>query len=355
MKNQYAGHIVIFLVAILFAYIYSISPSLTKAKAKVTEQLTLKDRLLVRTKVCASFWFDDDSRDNRELKDLFRTTLGKFIQDKTPSSWLVESINLDSETLIKEDYQADGRCQDISVKLIKGQGETTDLFQDKSVLRIGVRDKQGIVSQFNPNTKEWRGVAVDFGRLIAKKMGKKAVFTRLKSLESRFTVLRYGVADLTISLITKTAKRAEIAYLSDTYYTTGLVLGTFANKGEEQMYSSRVELNSNSQTLVAVNGSSGVDFIRKNYPKSNIVTTTTSAEIPGHVHELMSDPTRGDIFFITDELIASRWQDSHVVYVDGKRLLTNNDSYVVAMGDKSLLATVNKVIASGEVKAIYVR
>ncbi|MBF0444586.1 MAG: transporter substrate-binding domain-containing protein [Magnetococcales bacterium] len=367
MKNQYLGHIVIFLVATLFAYIFSISPSLTKAKAVVTLQQEAGDELLVRMKVCPPFWFDDNSSKNSELKALYRNTLTKFIENRPstnliPETWLVKSITLDSENLIKEDYKTDGRCHDLSTKLLNhedekpakiGSNHVSRLFQDDTILRVGVRDKQGFISQYDPKTQKWRGAAIDFARLIAKEMGKTAVFTRLKSLESRFTSLRYGVADLSISLISYTKERSEIAYLSEPYYTTGLVLGTFISDSEVDLHRTRSDINSGKNTIVAVHGSNSVVYIQNNFPKSNIVTTTTSAEIPVYVHELMADPSRENIYYITDELIASRWPESRIVYVDKKRLLTSKDAYVVAMGDLNLLPVVNRVIASGVVSNIY--
>jgi ABC-type amino acid transport substrate-binding protein len=367
MKNQYLGHIVIFLVATLFVYIFTISPSLTKAKAVVTFQQEKGDELLVRMKVCPPFWFDENSSKNIELKNLHRNTLAKLIKDKPssnliPETWLVEEITLDSENLIKEDYKADGRCQDLSTQLQNhedvgtakmGSSHVARLFQDDNILRVGVRDKQGFISKFDPKSRKWRGAAIDFGHLIAKEMGKTAVFTRLKSLESRFTALRFGVADLSISLISYTKERSEFAYLSDPYYTTGLVLGTFVSGDERHLLRIRSDINSPKNTIVAVHGSNSVAYIKNNFPKSNIVTTTTSAEIPAYVNELMADPSRENIFFITDELIASRWPDSRMVYVDEKRLLTNNDAYVVAMGDLNLLSVVNRVIASGGIGNLY--
>jgi ABC-type amino acid transport substrate-binding protein len=369
MKDQFSGHIVIFLVATLFAYIYTISPSLTKAKVSITGQQVDGASVWVRMKVCPSFWFDDNRRENLELKVLFRSTLAKLLHGQIPTttppppaSWRVEAIDLDSEKLIKEDYQADGRCRDISVQLQdheidKKPGQellpTSTLFQDSSTLRIGVRDKQGFISQFDPKSQEWRGAAIDFGRLIAKELGRKVIFTRLKSLDSRFFSLRYGVVDLTISLISHSLEREEIAYLSNPYYSTGLVMGTFTT-GEGNPIKSMAELNSNQQTIVAVQGSSGIEFIQTHLPKVNIVTTTTSSEIPSHISHLMADPSRSAIYFITDELIARRWSNSRLVHIDNKRLLTNNDSYVVAIGDATLLPAVNRVIASGAVDSIYV-
>ncbi|MBF0194171.1 MAG: transporter substrate-binding domain-containing protein [Magnetococcales bacterium] len=369
MNNKYLGHIVIFLVATLFVYIFSISPSLTKAKAVVTYQQEKGDELLVRIKVCPPFWFDDNSSKNSELKTLYRQTLTQLIKDKstsnvTPKTWKVQAISLDSENMIKEDYVADGRCNDLSTKLQnkiennQSKVETnyiSQLFQDDSILRVGVRDKQGFISKIDPKTREWMGAAIEFGRLIAKEMGKTAVFTRLKSLDSRFTSLRYGVADLTISLISHTRERSEIAYLSNPYYTTGLVLGTFLAGEEEHMSLTRSDLNSAKNTIVAVHASNSVKFIQNNFPKSNIVTANTSSEIPAYVNELMADPSRENIYFITDELIASRWPNSRIVYLNEKRLLTNNDEYVVATGDIKLLEGINRVIARGGVDKLYLR
>ncbi|MBF0380094.1 MAG: transporter substrate-binding domain-containing protein [Magnetococcales bacterium] len=367
MSNQYLSHVVIFLVATLFVYIFSISPSLTKAKTKVTSQQEAGDELLVRMKVCPPFWFYEKSSKNSELKSLYRNTLAKLIEKRSRAKsnknvWRVEAISLDSENLIKEEYRADGRCQDLSTQLKNhtnlqntdlGDDQISHLFQDDKILRIGVRDNQGFISQINPKTRMWHGAAIDFGSLIAKEMGKKAVFTRLKSLESRFTALSYGVADLTISLISHTKERAEIAYLSEPYYTTGLALGTFVSGKESYLSRTRDNLNSAKNTIVAVHGSNSVEYIINNFPKSNIVTTTTSTEIPAYVHELMADPSRENVYFITDELIASRWPDSRMVYVDKKRLLTNNDAYVVAMGDVDLLPVVNRVIAKGGIDKLY--
>jgi ABC-type amino acid transport substrate-binding protein len=370
MKIQYIGRVVVFLVVALFVYIFTISPSFITAKAVVGGERIEDGELLLGIKVCPSFWFDEDHRDNRDLKLLFRANLAEFIQNKyatstsTPaSSWRVKALNLDSEILPKDDYQADGRCRDISARLYnkkrdyeptdKGRDATSILFQDKSILRIGVRDHQGYISELDPKTKEWRGAAVDFGRLIAAEIGRKAVFTSLKSLDSRFFALRYGVADLSISLISFSEERANKAYLSQPYYSTGLILGTFLPGEEAFLSRSRAELNLNQQTILAVQGSSSIEFIRTHYPKSNIVTTTTSAEIPEYARNLMADSDVEDIFFVTDELIARGWTDSRLVYVDGKRLLTNNDSYVVATADTALLELVNRVIASGAVSTLY--
>jgi ABC-type amino acid transport substrate-binding protein len=370
MKKQSFGHIIVFLVISLFSYIYSISPSLTKAKVVVTEKREMGENLDVGIKLCPSFWFDNNQRENTEIKELFRTHLLGFIEKKQENSklipppfWQVETINLDSEVMLKENYQADGRCRDLSVHLIKSARPTSappqsreeiisQFFQDKKILRIGLRDKQGFISQFNPKSKQWNGAAIEFGHLIAKKAGKTPRFTRLKSLDSRFFALRYGVVDLTISLISHSPEREERAYLSTPYYTTGLVMGAFS-QSEGELIRSQQELNSNHQTIVAVEGSSSIDYIQNHYPKANIVTVESSSGIPGYTRELMADPRRKEVFFITDELIARRWPGNRLVQVEGKKLLTNNDSYVVASGDELLVQQVNKVIESGVVTPLY--
>ncbi len=374
MNSQNIGHVVVFLLVALFVYIFSIAPSFTKANAVVTEESSRGRELQVNVKVCPSFWFDDDQRDNRELKNLFRTRLYEFISNKyadsttmPPGSWRAGSIQLVSETPTTENYKPDGRCRDIAVQLASrttdaevdnGNHEAvsavSNLFQDHKLLRVGVRDAHGFIIQFNPKSHQWRGAAIGFAVLIAEKLGRKVEFTRLKSLESRFDAIRYGVADLTISLISYSPQRAKRAYLSNPYYNTGLVLGTFKTIEEETTaVRTRTELNSKKNTVLAVDGSSSLDYIKANLPKINLLTTTTNTEIPALSRELMAAPEAGDIYFITDELIARRWSEAAMIHVDGKRLLTDDDSYVVAIGDEALVAPVNAVIATGSVEKIF--
>lgn len=369
MNNRYVGHFVVFLVATLFVYIFSISPSLTKAKAFVTNHTINSGGMQVTIKVCPSFWFDDNNRENRQLADLFRHTLNIFIHSPSVANagipafaWRVQGITLDSETMLKEDYRSDGRCRDITTTLNSSQNDTNIdkdgysptqlLFNDHRLLRIGVRDKQGFISQYDNKTKQWQGAAIDFGQIIAKNVGKTAVFSRLRSLESRFFALRYGVVDASISLISYSPKRKELAYLSDPYYSTGLVMGTFL-PGVGELHRTKKELNTNRQTMVAVQGSSGMAYLKRTFPKINVLSTTTSQEIPSFIEELMADQTRGEVFFVTDELIARRWSKTRLVYVDKQRFLTNKDSYVVAIANEQLLSVVNQIISRGEVEPLY--
>ncbi|MBF0454482.1 MAG: transporter substrate-binding domain-containing protein [Magnetococcales bacterium] len=370
MKGRYSSHLVIFLVAILFIYIYSISPSFIQPKATITSQKRVGESLHIKMRVCPAFWLDDNSRENKGLKTLFRTTLYHHLQEQpftdetAPPVWRVEKMTLDSEVMFKEEYQADGRCRDISLLLSNKRGleesppPNSDpialLFQDQKLLRIGVRDKQGFISYFDNDTKEWKGAAIDFGLLIAEELGKKAVFTRLRSLDSRFFSLRYAVTDLNISLISHSAKRERVAYLSKPYYTTGLVLGTFL-PGEGDMKRTSASLNSKQKSVVAVQGGSSLHAIHAHLPKINLVTTVTSSEIPGVAQELMTDQSRGEVFFVTDELIARRWPNSRLVYLDEKRLLTHNDKYVVAVENPALLEVVNRVITNHTIEALYER
>ncbi|MBF0447082.1 MAG: transporter substrate-binding domain-containing protein [Magnetococcales bacterium] len=368
MASKSFDHIIIFLVIVLFVYIFTISPSLTKAKATVTSHQINGSLMKIGVKVCPSFWFDDHSRENKELKTLFRQTVADFIQkipatSKTPEAgWRVENIRLDSETLLKEEYKADGRCQDLTVELENiGQGVLEPdltlgfiprLFQDDRLLRVGVRDKQEFISSYNPKTKHWTGAAIEFAHRIAKKLGRQVRFVRLKSLDARFFALRYGAADLSISLISHTPEREEIAYLSDPYFDTGLVMGTFV-PGNARDKRSSAQLNSKRHTIVAVQGSNGVEFVQRTLPKANLITTVTAAEIPSHVHELMTDNAREEIFFVTDELIARHWPESRLVLFDGRRLLNKHDSYVVAMENEALLIPVNEVIRNDDIATLY--
>ncbi len=218
-------------------------------------------------------------------------------------------------------------------------------------MRIGVRDKQSFISRFDQKRGEWSGAAIDFGHLLATALGRKALFVPLRHLDARFTAIHFGVVDLTISLISHTSERQKLAYLSKPYFQTGLVLGDFSGEGGRVIRTP--QLNNAYVTIVAVSGSLGERSISNNFPRAELVLVENAALIPEKVRTLVASSPKVAHYFVTDEAIAHRWTSARLLLVDGEKLLTRDDNYVVAMDSADLLPTVNRVIHEKAIAKLY--
>ena len=313
-------------------------------------------------KACPPLFMDNPSREHRTLADLIRQELFSVVQGRAGIQpgflWRVNLMAFMSEENFRG-YARDGRCRDIVYVLESVPSSTDrkkdtleDVFQDRTHLRIGVRDGQSFISRRNAQTGQWQGAAIRFGRLIAKTLHRKPVFTPLTSVASRFTAIRYGVVDLTISLITQTAERGERAYLSSPYFYTGLVLATLGNRKEIVALTSQ-ELNNHYNTVIAVRGSTGERVVRQRFPKVKLVLVEQTAKIQPEFVKLAKRQASKTLFFVTDELIARGWQQAEVLHVDGSDLLARDDQYVVAMGSSELVPIVNRIIVQEKIPMLY--
>ncbi len=353
MKNRVA-HVVTFLIVLLGTYIFSISPSLFHPKARITALVVADNRATVHARVCPPHFLYDPHPADGTLRGLVRNTIHDAILEEERLSgrhWRVGPFNLDSELLPDDKYLPDGRCRDVTAELRALAADDGDLFQEKTVLRVGVRDGQSFISRLDPATGEWRGAAIDFAHMLATAMGRQARFTRIRHLNARFTAIQYGVVDLTISLISHTPEREELAFLSLPYFETGLVLGDFSGRGKRIIRTQ--QLNNAYVTIVAAAGSVGEKSIRKNFPRAGLVLVESADMIPDRVRALAVASPKVAHYFVTDEAIAHRWPGARVLLVDGEKLLTRDDNYVVAMGRADLVPVVNRVIRQQRIAQLY--
>ncbi|MBF0368793.1 MAG: transporter substrate-binding domain-containing protein [Magnetococcales bacterium] len=315
------------------------------------------DGIHLVTKVCPQAYYFESNKENTTLRDLLETSIRDVLAEKqidlTKTRYQLAAIRLLSESPTP-DYQQDGRCEDLAIQLKKQTDSlgpaisSEDVLQRESLLKIGVRPIRN-VSELDSNSQTWSGAAITFGTLIAESLGKKPLFVPLSTTSGRFDSIRFGATDLVISQITQTEQRKELAYLSDTYFNTGLVVGTFDRNFPGAIKDSSV-LNIPGIRMVVSKKSTGEAKARNLFPKAELVIVDETGEIPTVLAK-----KAGKGFFITDEVIAGQWREARIVSVAGSSLLTRDDEYVVASWSGALNKQVNEVIRTQKIKALFAR
>ena len=160
-------------------------------------------------------------------------------------------------------------------------------------LRVGTTGDWDPMSMKDPATNKYKGFDIDVMNELAKDMGVKVTFvpTEWKTIVSGITSGRYDIS----TSVTKTAKRAEVAGFTSTYYKYGTVPLVF--KKNLKKFSTWDSLNNEGVKIATTLGTSQEQKAKEFFPKS----TLKSVEAPARdFQEVLAGRADGNITSSTE-------------------------------------------------------
>ena len=140
-------------------------------------------------------------------------------------------------------------------------------------LRVGTTGDWDPMTMKDPATNKYKGFDIDVMKELAKDMGVKVKFvpTEWKTIVSGISANRYDIS----TSVTKTAKRAEVAGFTDTYYKYGTV--PLVLKKNLKKYSTWKSLNNKNVTIATTLGTSQEEKAKEFFPKSKLKSVEAPA------------------------------------------------------------------------------
>ena len=160
-------------------------------------------------------------------------------------------------------------------------------------LRVGTTGDWDPMTMKDPATNKYKGFDIDVMNELAKDMGVKVKFvpTEWKTIVSGITANRYDIS----TSVTKTAKRAEVAGFTNTYYKYGTV--PLVLKKNLKKYSTWESLNNKKVTIATTLGTSQEEKAKEFFPKSKL----KSVEAPARdFQEVLAGRADGNITSTTE-------------------------------------------------------
>ena len=160
-------------------------------------------------------------------------------------------------------------------------------------LRVGTTGDWDPMSVKDPATNSYKGFDIDVMNELAKDMGVKVKFvpTDWKTIVSGITADRYDIS----TSVTKTAKRAEVAGFTETYYKYGTV--PLVLKKNLKKFSTWDSLNNKDVTIATTLGTSQEEKAKEFFPKSKL----KSVEAPARdFQEVLAGRADGNITSSTE-------------------------------------------------------
>lgn len=160
---------------------------------------------------------------------------------------------------------------------------------DKGTLVVAVYEQDMHPFFMNNKKGELEGVDIDLAKSIAKDLGVKAVFVRdSKTFDNLIQKVAIGEADIGVSKISYTSKRAKKIIYSKPYVTTHvsfLCSRTYLKQlNDEKKYNNIKDvLKDNKEPIHVYSGSSYVDIAKKLFPFTPIEEHLTDEDLMRHI------------------------------------------------------------------------
>ena len=170
---------------------------------------------------------------------------------------------------------------------------TLDDIVQSGVLKVGTTGDWDPMTMKDPATNKYKGFDIDVMNELAKDMGVKVTFvpTEWKTIVSGITSGRYDIS----TSVTKTAKRAEVAGFTSTYYKYGTV--PLVLKKNLKKFPSWDSLNKNGVKIATTLGTSQEQKAKEFFPNS----TLKSVEAPARdFQEVLAGRADGNITSSTE-------------------------------------------------------
>ncbi len=313
------------------------------------------DHLFLTVNVCTPQLLYTASRQKYFLREAMRAKVFEVVKEESGTKpgygFKVQRMALQSE--LEPDREKKSKlCENIvlDLKIFKSDDASitpAKLFGDAEVLRVGIRPGFRKIAYLDANSNTLQGPAIRFAKNLAAKLGRSVEFVHLSTPEGRFKAIEFGAADIVISLITHTKLREKRFFLSEPYFNTGLVLGSFAPDFPSTIYSGHL-LNQPTYHSVASANSTGEKALATMFGKSRKHIAETTERIP----EIVTKYGKKG-YFVTDEVIAAQWRNAKIAKINGKTLLTEDEQYVVASWNESFIKAANGLISGGAIEKIY--
>jgi len=191
-------------------------------------------------------------------------------------------------------------------------------------LRVGTTGDWDPMTMKDPATNKYIGFDIDVMKELAKDMGVKVKFvpTEWKTIVSGITANRYDIS----TSVTKTAKRAEVAGFTDTYYKYGTV--PVVLKKNLKKYSTWKSLNNKKVTIATTLGTSQEEKAKEFFPKSKL----KSVEAPARdFQEVLAGRADGNITSSTEANKLVVKYPQLAIVADGEK----NPAFLAMMVDKN--------------------
>jgi cyclohexadienyl dehydratase len=140
-------------------------------------------------------------------------------------------------------------------------------------LKVGTTGDWDPMTMKDPATNKYKGFDIDVMNELAKDMGVKVTFvpTEWKTIVSGITAGRYDIS----TSVTKTAKRAEVAGFTNSYYKYGTV--PLVLRKNLKKFSTWDSLNNEKITIATTLGTSQEEKAKEFFPKSKLKSVESPA------------------------------------------------------------------------------
>lgn len=220
---------------------------------------------------------------------------------------------------------------------------------DRGELIVALHNEEGAPFYSVNEAGALEGLDIDLAESIANTLGVKVRFDRTSTtFDGLVDYVAAGKADISISCVSRTPRRAMLANFSTPYVR--LYHAMLINRVKAQRFGSRPVgqwMNSPEIRIGTIAGSSYIDFVKKDYP---------AAEIVGFVDfdEAAAAAVRGDVHaVIFDNSYITLWIQEHpeeVLYVQTRIMHDKEDPIAIVINwrDGQLLNWINTFLATLE-------
>ena len=239
-----------------------------------------------------------------------------------------------------------------------GQGmEATDLWENALVRQDSERGKLVVATEPQFRPFEWKndknelvGFDIDLARMIGKELGVEVEFLEV-AWTSIIPTLLGGKADLIMSGMTATPKRALTVSYTDPYFHTITCLLVSTAKGGD--IKSIADLNQPGRVVAVKEGTTGHVAAQKHCPKAKVVSTELENDAANEVVQGKADAFLYDLWSI---------RQHHKNNPDTTRVITtpvSREPYAIAVrkGDPESVAWLNLVLRTlrldGRLQELY--
>jgi len=315
----------------------------------------------VIARACPSFIFGSMIGGTELRPKLMQKVAGRVNQWKRANSdYNVARISFDAslETSAMRNASSGNRCtaatimyQIIPKKPITViKAKTAVAESNSSVLKVGLRNGFPMISMKNGSS--WDGAAVIFAEAVGRKLGREVRFVEISTFPKCLSSTKYGMVDMSISLISYRPERAKKYILSKDYFRTGIVAATLNPSTLSTV--KKAGFNSARYTAVVAAGTTAETLVKKSFSKMKVVSVRSTPDVyeKAKVLELNSkENPDGGIIMITDEVIAMSWPG--VFIIEGNKRLFSTDKYVVVAKNATIQTAINAVIDTDNISEMY--
>jgi len=316
--------------------------------------------LSVDARVCPPLFFGSwvsGSDIKPKLRQLIAGKIQKW-QSQNPNYSVKRagSLSTSHETSMLRKAKDGNRCTTASADYlitpkadIASRGKATT--SRTKILKVAVRN--GFPMDQQKEGSAWSGASIIFAEAVGRKLGSKVQFVEMTNVGKCLKGVKYGMADLSISLISNTPERAQKYKVSNPYFKTGIVAATLNLPTLKEANNSG--FNSANFTAIVAENTTAHTFVKNTFPSMKLITVKMTPDVykkAVQLEEEQSEGGRSGVIIFTDEVIASTWSGVFVISHNPDRLYTQ-DEYVAVARTEKIRTAVNQVIKDENIEEMY--